>query len=149
MKIGELAEKTGCKVVTIRYYEKKGLLTRPPRSKGNYRLYNEADLERLEFILHCRKHEMQLDEIKKLLEFRDHPQRDCTWVSELLSSQIEDINAKIHSLQQLKKQLKNLRSRCDGGHDGETCAIMQGLDDKESCCAVEDDLLKLLGSHKH
>ena len=63
MKIGELAKKTGCQVVTIRYYEKEGLLPEPERSEGNYRLYSEADIERLRFIRHCRHHDMKLAEI--------------------------------------------------------------------------------------
>jgi len=38
IRIGELAQRTGCEVVTIRYYEKEGLLPEPARSSGNYRL---------------------------------------------------------------------------------------------------------------
>lgn len=41
IRIGELAQRTGCEVVTIRYYEKEGLLPEPARSSGNYRLYGE------------------------------------------------------------------------------------------------------------
>lgn len=36
IRIGELAQRTGCEVVTIRYYEKEGLLPEPARSSGNY-----------------------------------------------------------------------------------------------------------------
>jgi hypothetical protein len=42
IKIGELAKRTGCEVVTIRYYEKEGLLPEPARSDGNFRLYGRA-----------------------------------------------------------------------------------------------------------
>ena len=135
MKIGDLAKKTGCKVVTIRYYEKEGLLAEPERSDGNYRVYSEEDLERLEFIMHCRKHDMKLDEIKKLLAFRDKPQRDCTWVTDLIDTHIGNVDEQIRSLEHLKYHLEHLRRRCAGGHDGESCGIMQGLDNKELCCA--------------
>ena len=47
VKIGELAKMTGCQVVTIRYYEKEGLLKRPERTERNYRLYGEEDMARL------------------------------------------------------------------------------------------------------
>ena len=136
MKIGELAKKTGCKVVTIRFYEKEGLLSEPERTEGNYRLYGKEDLERLEFIMHCRKHGMKLDEIKKLLAFRDKPQRDCTWVTELINSHIENVDAQMRSLEHLKYHLEQLRHRCAGGHTGDTCGIMQGLGGRESCCAT-------------
>lgn len=135
MKIGELSRKTGCKVVTIRYYEKEGLLTTPERTEGNYRLYSREDLERLEFIMHCRKHDMNLDEIKKLLAFRDHPQRDCTWVSKLVDSHIRNVDEQIRSLEHLKYHLEQLQLRCAGGHSGDGCGIMQSLDSRGACCA--------------
>lgn len=73
VKIGELAKMTGCQVVTIRYYEKEGLLKRPERTERNYRLYGDEDIARLRFIRHCRRHGMSLDEIRTLLVYSDHP----------------------------------------------------------------------------
>jgi len=136
MKIGELAKKTGCQVVTIRYYEKEGLLPLPKRSEGNYRLYSTEELERLEFILHCRRHDMKLDEIRKLLAFRDNPQHDCTWVTELINTHIANVDAQIASLEHLKFHLEKLRHFCGGNHSGETCGIMRSLDNRELCCAT-------------
>lgn len=135
MKIGALAQKTGCQIVTIRYYEKEGLLRTPERSQGNYRVYDRQDLERLEFIMHCRRHGMKLGEIRKLLAFRDHPQHDCTWVTELINTHIDNVNTQIRSLEHLKYHLEQLRYHCTGGHSGETCGIMQSLDNRELCCA--------------
>lgn len=65
MKIGELAKKTGCKVVTIRFYEQKGLLKKGLRTSSNYRLYNEDDLAQLNLIMHCRALNLNLNQIKK------------------------------------------------------------------------------------
>ena len=67
IKIGELARRTECQVETIRYYEKEGLLPEPTRSRGNYRLYGEAQVERLQFIRHCRSLDMTLGEVRALL----------------------------------------------------------------------------------
>ena len=67
LKIGELAKRTGCPVETIRYYEREALLAAPRRSEGNYRLYDDAHAERLQFIRHCRSLDMTLDEIRSLL----------------------------------------------------------------------------------
>ncbi|MDR2055378.1 MAG: Cd(II)/Pb(II)-responsive transcriptional regulator [Desulfovibrio sp.] len=135
MKIGGLAKKTGCKVVTIRYYEKEGLLPEPERTEGNYRLYGKNDLERLQFIMHCRKHGLKPVEIKKLLAFKDHPQGDCTWVSELISAHIKNIDAQIDSLEHLKQHLNQLRQCCAGGHSGDRCGIMHSLNSLGQCCA--------------
>ncbi|MDR2669828.1 MAG: Cd(II)/Pb(II)-responsive transcriptional regulator [Desulfovibrio sp.] len=134
MKIGELAKKSGCKVVTIRYYEKEGLLPAPERTEGNYRLYGPKDLERLGFIMHCREHGMRPSEIRELLLFRDKPRSDCTWVANLIDAHIADVDAKIASLELLKKHLERLRGTCGGEREGELCGIMRSLDDR-SCCA--------------
>lgn len=136
MRIGELSKKTGCKVVTIRYYEKEGLLTEPERTDANYRLYGKEDLERLEFIMHCRKHDMKLGEIRKLLAFRDRPQKDCSWVGDLIDSHIQGVDEQIRSLEHLKFHLEQLRQRCSCVDDGENCGIMQSLGSHEDCCAA-------------
>ena len=51
MKIGELASASSTAIETIRYYEREGLLPAPARSEGNFRLYQEAHLERLHGLL--------------------------------------------------------------------------------------------------
>lgn len=50
LRIQEVAEETGLTPRAIRYYEEQGLLTPVARSEGSYRLYDDADLERLRFI---------------------------------------------------------------------------------------------------
>jgi DNA-binding transcriptional MerR regulator len=73
LKIGELAKRTGSLVETIRYSERQGLLPEPARSEGNYRVYSDTHLERLQLIRHCRSLDMTLVEIRNLLRFRDAP----------------------------------------------------------------------------
>ncbi|NYB19057.1 MAG: MerR family transcriptional regulator, partial [Acinetobacter baumannii] len=84
MKIGELSEKTSCSVLTIRFYEKEGLIPQPDRTQGNYRLYTEDYIDRLKFIVNCRSLNMNLIEIKKLLNYKDLPNLNCSDVNELI-----------------------------------------------------------------
>ena len=135
MRIGELAKKTGCKVVTIRYYEKEGLLAEPNRTGGNYRSYSGDDLDRLEFIMHCRKHGMKLEEIRNLLAFKDRPRKDCSWIGELISTHITEVEEKIRSLEHLKFHLEELRQRCLCGDSGGNCGILRSLDGQAECCS--------------
>jgi len=67
LKIGELSKKTSCSVLTIRFYEKEGLIPEPERTEGNYRLYDIGYVERIKFILNCRTLNMSLNEIRQLL----------------------------------------------------------------------------------
>lgn len=133
IKIGELAKMTDCQVVTIRYYEKEGLLNEPDRSMGNYRLYGEKDIERLKFIRHCRKHGMKLSEIRNLLTYRDNPKTDCVWINDLIEEHINNLEQQIESLLHLKASLKDLQSKCSGGSTADSCQILKSLADEKLC----------------
>ena len=127
MKIGELAQRSGCLVETIRYYERIGLLPPPERSPNNYRVYTERHAERLSFIRHCRALDMTLDEIRVLLELRDRPEQDCMGVNELLDKHITHVAERIAALSALEKQLKDLRGCCVAVDVTRSCAILHAL----------------------
>ncbi len=133
MQIGELARLSGCQVVTIRYYEKEGLLPKPERTEGNYRLYNDEALDRLRFIRHCRLHGMTLAEIRDLLDFRDHPTQNCRWINQLVERHIENVDAQIAELTHLKEHLQNLLHACSGDRGGD-CGILQHIKAEECAC---------------
>lgn len=140
MKIGELATRAQCQVVTIRYYEKEGLLARPARSQGGYRLYTEADADRLLFIRHCREHGMALAEIKELLALREAPDSDCSAAGELVDRHITDLERQIKSLEHLKSQLVRLRRKCTQNGLVSACGILKGLTDRRLCgCQPVDE----------
>jgi Cd(II)/Pb(II)-responsive transcriptional regulator len=142
LKIGELATLTQCPVETIRYYEKLTLLPEPVRSSGNYRLYNDAHVERLQFIRHCRSLDMTLDEVRDLLLFRDAPEDNCTKVNSLLDKHIGHVAQRIAELQGLQIQLNSLRALCDSKQTTAHCGILRGLANMP-----EDSLPVNLGSH--
>jgi Cd(II)/Pb(II)-responsive transcriptional regulator len=127
LKIGELAKRAGCLVETVRYYEKEGLLPEPGRSEGNYRLYGKNHLERLQFIRNCRLLDMTMDEIRRLLEFRDAPEENCCEVNVLLDEHIGHVADRIAELKNLQKQLRELRALCSQTQAAKDCGILQSL----------------------
>jgi Cd(II)/Pb(II)-responsive transcriptional regulator len=127
MKIGELAKRTGCLVETIRYYEKEGLLPEPSRSDGNYRLYGKTHVERLQFIRNCRSLDMSLNEIRRLLKFRDAPEENCCEVNVLLDEHIGHVADRISALKKLQRQLRELRTLCQKTQAAKDCGILQTL----------------------
>jgi Cd(II)/Pb(II)-responsive transcriptional regulator len=127
LKIGELAERSGCLVETIRYYERVGLLARPQRAQNNYRAYTEAHAETLQFIRHCRALDMPLDEIRVLLGFREHPNDACSGVNELLDTHISHVGDRIRALSALEAQLIQLRSCCAAAQRVKDCGILHAL----------------------
>ena len=131
LKIGGLAKQTGCQVETIRFYEQEGLLSAPPRSQNNYRLYGAEHVERLQFIRHCRSLDMTLDEIRSLLRFRDHPEDNCSEVNHLLDRHIGHVERRIAELQALQGQLRALRTQCHVAQAAKDCGILQSLANAE------------------
>ena len=127
IRIGDLAKRSGCEVVTIRYYEKEGLLPKPARSGGNFRLYGDVHIERLQFIRHCRSLDMTLGEIRTLLGLRDNPTQDCGEVNALLDDHIQLVEVRAAALLQLKQHLLALREKCSGARPVDACGILQGL----------------------
>lgn len=137
VKIGELARMTGCEVVTIRYYEKEGLLKKPERTEGNYRLYGDEEIERLRFIRHCRQHGMSLAEIQDLLAFNDNPTVSCDWINALIQKHIANVEKQIEDLTHLKKHLESLYRKCSGGKKKE-CGILKSLAEGEYCAYCQE-----------
>ena len=136
LKIGELAKATDTQVVTIRFYEKEGLLRQPERTAAGYRLYTQKDVERLHFIRRCRQHGMNLAEIRELLAYRDAPTPSCSWINELVERHIAKVQEQIDSLLALKEHLEALRHTCSGA-DGQPCDIVHKLSHGESCPCCE------------
>lgn len=127
LKIGKLSQLSGCPVVTIRFYEKEALLLAPNRSEANYRLYNKDHLERLLFILNCRTLNMSLDEIKILLAYKDKPCGNCNSINILVDKHIHQLEQNIQKQIQLKQQLSDLRSKCSGFLEINSCKVLEGL----------------------
>jgi DNA-binding transcriptional MerR regulator len=69
-QIGELAEKFGITLRTIRFYEQKGLM-KPRRIGSNTRIFDASDVARLGLIVTCRRFGFPVEEISALLTLRD------------------------------------------------------------------------------
>ena len=127
LKIGDLSRETGTKVVTIRYYEKVGLLPAPVRSTGNYRSYDLQALERLRFIRRCRDLGFSLNQIRELLELSSEEERDCGEVDAITALHLAEVERKIADLQGLAQELRRISARCSGGRTISNCRILDEI----------------------
>ena len=132
LTIGDVAKRADVHVETLRYYERRGLMARPPRSMSNYRLYPEDTVRRLRFIKHAQALGFSLKEIKELLSLRAAPKARCADVRERAEAKIKDIEEKIRSLQAMKKALAKLVAECVGREPITDCPILDALDTEES-----------------
>ena len=147
MRIGKLARHANCKIETIRYYEGAGLLPRPGRTAGNYRLYGRAHAERLRFIRHCRWLDMTLEEIRTLLKFRDAPEEDCGEVNALLDQHIGHVVNRVEELKELERQLKSLRKLCATVRSAKDCGILHKLGSGAAKPSTREQVGHVGGAH--
>jgi DNA-binding transcriptional MerR regulator len=108
LTIHTVSVKTGIHRETIRYYERIGLIPKPSRQANGYRLYKEADLERLNFIRSARALNFSLQEIAQILAARERQEAPCKHVLDLIQSHIGEIESRIRELEELKGDLLSL-----------------------------------------
>lgn len=67
-QIGEAAERVGLSLRTVRYYEEVGLVTPTDRTSGGFRLYTDADIERLVLAKDLKPLGFSLEQMRELLD---------------------------------------------------------------------------------
>jgi len=130
--IGHAAERAGCKVQTVRYYEQIGILPEPVRTTGNQRLYSDIHLQRLIFIRHGREMGFSLGAIRDLLSLADDPKRSCDAADAIAREQLEEVNRRITHLKALKQELQRMIKQCRGGAIAD-CRVIEVLGDHSKC----------------
>lgn len=126
MQIGELARATGCRVVTIRYYERIGILPPPARAENNYRLYGAKHLQRLRFVRRTRELGFSLDEVRTLLGLIDAGGYTCEDMRCLAQAHLDDIRARLQDLRRMEATLADLVTQCTGGATPD-CSLLETL----------------------
>lgn len=123
MKIGEIAKRSGVGIETIRFYEREGLLLEPARRPSGYRQYDDATVERLEYIRRAKELGFTLTEIKELLEL-SFAHSNCDHIRQRAETKIIDIESKIRSLQQMKRSLGKIVERCRTKNSTDDCLLV-------------------------
>lgn len=136
MQIGELARATGCRVVTIRYYERIGVLPKPARGPNNYRVYGDDHRRRLHFVRRCRELGFSLDEVRTLLGLIDAGDYTCDHVRRIAEQHLAEVRARRADLQRMETALAGLVGQCSGGTTPD-CSLLEHL-----FTAPTDDPLK-------
>jgi MerR family transcriptional regulator, mercuric resistance operon regulatory protein len=117
LAIGELSQRTGCNIETIRYYERIGLLPLPRRQGGRFRRYGDDDVDRLSFIRRARELGFTLDDVRELLRLAAlrGGEDTCVEARHIAASHIAAIKGKIADLQAMERALSEAVRRCDAG----------------------------------
>ena len=128
LTIGKLAKKAQVNIETIRYYERRGLISRPPRPHSGYRQYSDKIIKRIDFIKRAKELGFSLREIGELLSLRLDPSTPCSEVKSRAEAKIVNIEEKIRSLQNMKLALVELTKACSGQGPITECPIIIALE---------------------
>jgi DNA-binding transcriptional MerR regulator len=122
MQIGEVAARVGLSLRTIRHWDEVGLVVPSERSAGGFRLYTEADIERLTLVKTLKPLEFSLEQMRELLDTIDAIEadtgEDSAHTAELMrrlamyraaaDGRVEALRAQVQGLELLSRALRRL-----------------------------------------
>ncbi|WP_318358198.1 Cu(I)-responsive transcriptional regulator [Enterobacter sp.] len=130
MNISDVSRLTGLTSKAIRFYEEKGLVTKPLRGENGYRHYTQQHLDELTLLRQARQVGFNLDECGELVTLFNDPARHSADVKARTLQKVADIERHIAELQTMREQLLALAASCPGD-DSADCPIIDNL---SGCC---------------
>lgn len=132
LTIGQLAREAEINLETVRYYERRGLLPKPPRTRSGYRIFPPEAAQRLRFIRHAQELGFSLSEIRELLTLRVSPRISRLEIRKRAQAKIVDIERKIKRLESMRKSLRRLAMSCTGCGPASECPILESLEAEDA-----------------
>jgi MerR family mercuric resistance operon transcriptional regulator len=129
--IGQLAKAAALPASTLRYYERLGLLDPDARSDGNYRLYDTAALDRLNFIRRAKDAGFTLEDVTALLHIQDGTRAACDEVRTLIERRLAELADRLRDLRHLRTTLVSLQKTCRDSAEKDHCLVLDRLSDAE------------------
>jgi MerR family transcriptional regulator, mercuric resistance operon regulatory protein len=123
--IARLAAAAGVHVETVRYYQRRKLVSEPARPARGVRRYTEADAEQLRFIKRAQGMGFTLTEISNLLRLRDRG--SCRATRELAAAKLQSLDRRIGELRELRSELARLVADCDANAVEASCPVIERL----------------------
>ena len=125
--IGGLAKAAGVGVETVRYYQRRGLLSEPPRPPGEIRRYSDDDIKRLKFIRSAQAAGFTLAEIGELIALDSTDDR--ARVRALAQARVSALDDKIEEMREARNALAGLAADCASKRRG-PCPILRAFEPK-------------------
>jgi len=126
--ISRAAKAASVNVETVRFYERKGLIARPPKPVGGgVREYDDDTVARIHFVRQAQAIGFSLREIAELLSLRADPDADCADVRGRAIEKRAEVQAKLAQLSRMQDALDELIASCPGGGDVKACTILDAM----------------------
>ena len=125
LPIGAVAAAAGVNVETIRFYQRKGLLSKPTRRYGQIRRYGESDVARIQFVKSAQRLGFSLEEIAGLLRLEDGTH--CNEARAMAEQKLDDVHAKLRDLRRMESALRRLVADCCATRGRIACPLIAAL----------------------
>ncbi len=125
LTIGALAAAAAVNVETIRFYQRKGLMTEPKRPYGQVRRYDEAAVARVKFVKSAQRLGFSLDEIAGLLTLDDGTH--CDEARAMAEQKLDNVRLKLRDLRRMEAVLKRLVADCCDRRKRISCPLIEAL----------------------
>lgn len=128
LKIGEVSKRSGLGIEALRFYERNGLLERPPRTESGYRVYDEAVLERLAFIKQAQALGFSLNEVKRIMDDARAGKSPCDEVREIVRRRLDELDERMREMCRYRAELAKTLEEWDrvGRAPGHICGLIEG-----------------------
>ena len=131
MRTKEVAQRARVNVQTLRYYERRGLLDRPPRTPAGYREYPHSAVHVLRFVKRAQELGFSLAEIEGLLHLADGGPDSCDSARTLAEMHLGELDKKIADLTRMRESLGHLIATCALPRADRSCPLLQAIQDPE------------------
>jgi DNA-binding transcriptional MerR regulator len=130
LKIGEVARLSGIGIEALRFYERSGLLGRPGRTQSGYRVYDEAVLQRLDFIKRAQVLGFSLNEIKRIIADKQAGRSPCLEVRNIVRHRLEELDERMKEMRRYRRELGAALTQWEetGELDGHVCGLIEGAE---------------------
>jgi MerR family transcriptional regulator, copper efflux regulator len=137
--ISRAARAANVNVETIRFYERKGLITQPQKpSGGGSRDYGGETVSRVRFIRQAQEIGFSLAEIAELLSLRSDPGAGCADVRQRAIEKRNDVQVKLNRLKHMRDALDELIARCPGAGGVNACSILDVMERRTDNAPASD-----------
>jgi Hg(II)-responsive transcriptional regulator len=123
----ELASRGGVNLATVRFYERRGLLPKPPRSTSGYRIFPDEAVRRIHFIKHAQALGFSLEEVQELVGLWLDDHTKCSDVRQRAEQKIAQVQERINALRAMKKALTRLVAACSCQRADAGCPLLETL----------------------
>ncbi len=115
MRIGEIANRSGVSVDTVRFYERLGVLPSPEREPSGYRDYAPETVERIQLTRELQAIGFTLNDVIDALAAHDAGGATCESERWRLDAVLERVDAKLAELAALRDRIVEARDACEAG----------------------------------